>query len=95
MLLELLALSRRRRRYQRLSEIIAPTITAASQARVDKTLIDAYSKATAQGASAEDIKSFSQNVIDKANEVLAKENALRIRQWTQAIIEEENRFLGL
>lgn len=95
MLLELLALCRRRRRYQRLSEVIAPTITAASQQRVDKTLTDAYSKATAQGATPEDLKAFNQTVINKANEVLAKENAVRIRQWTEAIIEEENKFLGL
>jgi hypothetical protein len=95
MLLELLALIRRRRRYQRLSELIAPIITEASQQRVDKTLVDAYSKAVAQGATPEDLKKFNQSMIDKTNEVLAKENGFRIRQWTEAILEEENKFLGL
>jgi hypothetical protein len=95
MLLELLTLYQRRRRYRRLSEIIAPVITEASQQRVDKTLTDAYSKATAQGASPEDIKNFNQTVINKANEVLAKENALRIRQWTEAILDEEQKTFGL
>src|SRR5215475_10002535 len=78
-------------RYRTLSAAIAPAITAESLKRVDKTLVEAYSRATAQGATPEDLKKFDQNLIDKTNEVLSKENGRRVRQWTLAILEAEQR----
>jgi hypothetical protein len=90
---ELLALYARRRRFQRLVEIITPSVTQASLVRVDKTLSDAYAKATAQGASTEDYqKHFNQAVVDRTNDMLCKENAVRIAQWAKAILEEESRL---
>jgi hypothetical protein len=79
-------------RYREVSRAIAAVITSASLGRVDKTLIDAYSKATAQGASPQDLKRFDQAFIDKINEALSRENALRVRQWTEAILEEESKM---
>lgn len=93
MILEFLAYRRRLRRYRQLSEVLAPVLTRASLERVDKTLVDAYSKATAQGATPEDLAKFNQGLIDKTNEVLARENAVRIRQWTEAILAEERKHL--
>jgi len=92
MILELLSLLNRRRRYERISELITPIITAQSQQRVDRTLSEAYVKATAQGADPEEIKKFDQHLIDKINEKLSIENAKRIREWAETIIDQEERF---
>lgn len=93
MIYELLRGWHRAQRYREISNRIVGIITKESQERVDKTLIDAYTKATAQGADPEEIKKFDQNLIDKVNSVLSKENAIRVRQWTEAIIEEEEKAL--
>lgn len=83
--------AQRAKRYHEISDRIVAIITAESQHRVDKTLMDAYAKATAQGADPENIKKFDQSLIDKVNDHMAKENAVRVRQWTEAILEEEER----
>lgn len=93
MIYDLLRSYHRARRYRQVSALITQAITHESLERVDKTLIDAYSKATAQGAAPEDIKKFDQGLIDKVNNVLSKENAIRVRQWTEAILEEEEKAL--
>lgn len=85
--------AQRLKRYQEISDKIAGIITAESQGRVDKTLMDAYSKATAQGADPEEIKRFNQGLIDKVNDHLSRENAVRVRQWTEAILAEEEKAL--
>lgn len=89
MIYELLRGWHRAKRYREISDRIAEIITAESLKRVDKTLMDAYSKATAQGADPEAIKQFNQGLIDKVNQHLAKENAVRVREWTEAILAEE------
>lgn len=78
-------------RYREVSTAIAGALTRAALERVDKTLTDAYSKAVAQGAKPEDMARFNQQLIDKTNELLSRENGVRIRQWTEAIIEQEPR----
>jgi hypothetical protein len=79
-------------RRRSISRALIPIITSESQRRLDKTLTELYSKATAQGASPEDIKAFAQPAIDKANEFMAKENARRIAEWAEEIEREEARF---
>jgi hypothetical protein len=86
---------RRAKRYREISGQIAGIITEQSQQRVDKTLTEAYTKATAQMAPPELKQHLDLNMqalIDKANDVMSKENAFRIKQWTTAILEEEERF---
>jgi hypothetical protein len=90
---ELLRGWHRARRYREISDLIVGIITKESQERVDKTLMDAYAKATAQGADPEKIKEFNQSLIDKVNAHLAMENAVRVREWTEAILAEEERTL--
>lgn len=95
MIYELWSQLRRARRYREISQQIVPIITDQSQQRIDKTLTEAYMQATSQQAPAEAKENLNQNMqalIDKANEVMAKENAFRIKQWTVAILEEEERF---
>jgi 16S rRNA C1402 (ribose-2'-O) methylase RsmI len=91
MIYELLRGYHRAKRYREISNHIVGIITAESQHRVDKTLMDAYAKATAQGADPEEIKKFNQGLIDKVNDHMSRENAVRIRQWTEAILEEEQK----
>lgn len=82
-------------RYREISKLVIPIITEQSQERIDKTLTEAYMQATAQGAPPEAKQNLDANMqalINKANEVMAKENALRIKQWTTAILEEEERL---
>lgn len=93
MIYDLLRAYHRARRYREVSALITQAMTQESLERVDKTLVDAYSKATAQGAAPEDIKKFDQGLIDKVNNVLSQENAIRIRQWTEAILEQEQRIV--
>jgi hypothetical protein len=88
---ELLAFLHRRRRYQIVSELLIPIITKETQARLDKTLTDAYEKSLAQGASPEEARGFSQDLVNKVNELLARENGLRVRQWTEAILDMEEK----
>jgi hypothetical protein len=81
-------------RYRRLSDLIAPIITAESQRRLDATLSDLRAKAVAASQTQQDLqRHFSQAHIDKANELLAAENAWRIRQWTEKILDEEKSFI--
>jgi hypothetical protein len=91
MILDLLAYLRRVRRYREVSNLIMQTITEQSQLRVDKSLSEAYLKAHAAGASEEQMKGFDQKFIDLINEKLSAENAVRIRQWTNAILNEEDK----
>jgi len=91
MIYELLRHLHRARRYREISNLIAGSVTATSLERVEKTLQDAYLKSVAQGANPEDLKSFNQQLIDQVNELLAKENGVRVRQWTEAILEAEER----
>lgn len=93
MIYDLLRTYHRARRYRQVSALITEAMTRESLERVDKTLVDAYSKATAQGASLEDAKKFDQSLIDKVNNVLSRENAIRVRQWTEAILAEEENAL--
>lgn len=82
-------------RYREISKVLIPIITEQSQQRIDKTLTEAYMQATSQQAPEEAKQNLDLNMqalINKANEVMSKENALRIRQWTQAILDEEERF---
>lgn len=82
-------------RYREITKLIIPIITQQSQERVDKTLTEAYMQATSQQAppeAKENLNANMQALIDKANEVMAKENAFRIKQWTTAILDEEERF---
>jgi hypothetical protein len=90
---ELLCAWRRAKRYREISDLIVGIVTKESQDRVDKTLMDAYAKATAQGADPEKITKFNQDLIDKVNQHLAKENAIRVREWTEAILAEEEKAL--
>jgi aminoglycoside phosphotransferase family enzyme len=95
MIYELWTHLRRSRRYRRISQQITGIITEQSQLRVDKTLTEAYMKATSQQSPPELKQHLDLNMqalIDKANEVMSKENAFRIKQWTTAILEEEERF---
>jgi hypothetical protein len=95
MIYELWTHLRRAKRYRRISEQITRIITEGSQERVDKTLTEAYVQATAQQAPPEAKQNLDRNMqalIDKANDLMSKENARRIRQWTTAILEEEERF---
>lgn len=89
MIYDLFRAYHRAKRYRQVSALITQAITQESLERVDKTLIDAYSKATAQGAAPEDLKKFDQGLIDKVNNILSRENAVRIKQWTEAILSEE------
>ena len=93
MIYELLRGWYRAKRYREISDRIVAIITEESQERVDKTLMDAYAKATAQGADPEEVKKFNQGLIDKVNNHLSKENAVRVREWTEAILAEEERAL--
>ena len=93
MIYELLRAWRRAKRYREISDLIVGIVTKESQDRVDKTLMDAYAKATAQGADPEKITKFNQDLIDKVNQHLAKENAIRVREWTEAILAEEEKAL--
>jgi hypothetical protein len=81
----------RHRRYREVSNLIIGIITAESQKRLDKTLSDAYTKARAQGAKEEDLKAFNQKLVDDANAFLAKENGIRVRQWTDSILDAEEK----
>lgn len=86
---------RRVKRYREISNQIIKIITEQSQRRVDTTLTEAYVKATAQESPAEAKQHLDLNMqalINKANDVMSKENAMRIRQWTIAILDEEERF---
>lgn len=84
----------RRRRFQRLCEVIAPVITQEAQLRVNKTLEDAYARASAQGAPPEDRQKFNQGLIDRTNQLLSKENGVRIREWAGAILDQESQVTG-
>lgn len=95
MILEVARHMGRIQRYREITKLIIPIITEQSQERVDKTLTEAYMQATSQQAppeAKENLNANMQALIDKANEVMAKENAFRIRQWTNAILDEEERF---
>lgn len=86
---------RRVKRYRQISKQITRIITEQSQQRVDKTLTEAYMQATAQQSPPEAKQHLDMNMqalINKANDVMSKENAMRIRQWTTAILDEEERF---
>ena len=89
MIYDLLKFLHRRRRYREVSNLLIGILTTESQKRLDKTLSDAYTKARAQGAKEEDIKGFNQKLVDDANAFLAKENGVRIRDWTNAILDAE------
>lgn len=93
MIYEILRSWHRAKRYREVSALITGLLTVESLKRLDKTLMDAYSKATAQGAAPDEIKKFDQTLIDKVNAVLSRENAVRIREWTEAILAEEERAL--
>jgi hypothetical protein len=91
---EFISYVRRARRYREIANLITGVITHQTQERVEKTLQDAYQKSIAQGATPEDAKAFNQRLIDQINELLAKENGTRIRQWTEAILEAEEKALS-
>lgn len=95
MLYELWTHLRRAKRYREISEQIIRIITEGSQERIDKTLTEAYMQATSQQSPPEAKANLDMNMqalINKANEVMSRENAMRIRQWTTAILDEEERF---
>jgi hypothetical protein len=94
MIYQFFAFLHRVRRYREISQSILGIITSQSQARVDKTLTDLYEKSIAAGAKPEEARSFTQAKIDEIHEVLAKENAKRVRQWTEAILEAEEKALS-
>jgi DNA-binding GntR family transcriptional regulator len=78
-------------RYRRIADLIAPLITHESLRRLDATLEELRAKAMASSKDATQLNQrFHQGIIDKVNELLATENAWRIRQWTQKILDEEN-----
>lgn len=95
MILEVARHMGRIQRYREITKLIIPIITRESQERIDKTLTEAYMQATSQQAPPEAKQNLDANMqalINKANEVMSKENAMRIRQWTNAILDEEERF---
>lgn len=89
MIYELLGFLHRRRRYREISAQITAIITSQSQARVDRTLTDLYERSVAAGAKPDEAKAFGQQKIDEIQERLAAENALRVRQWTEALLDQE------
>jgi hypothetical protein len=93
MIYEALSFARRAKRYREISKLVTPIVTSQSQARVDRTLTDLYEKSIAAGAKPEEAKAFGQQAIDQINEKLAAENAKRVRQWTEAILAEEEKAL--
>lgn len=76
-------------RYRRIAELITPILTAESQRRLDVTMQDGYSKALAAGATQEAINQASAAMGERAHAFASVENAKRIRQWTEAILEAE------
>jgi hypothetical protein len=89
MIYQILRHLRREKRYRQISQQITEPITQYHLRRLDKTLTDAYVESTKEGSTKEQQKAFNQLFIDKASEALARENAVRIRQWTEAILEQE------
>jgi len=89
MIFELLSAWHRGRRYREISNRIVEAITIESQHRLDRTLVDAYARSTREGATEDDKKGFNQGAIERANDILSRENAKRVRQWTEAILDEE------
>lgn len=83
---------KRARRYREVSAQVTEIITQHSQQRVSRTLADAYLKATGQGSTDEDRQKFGTHIAD-VHIILSKDNASRIRQWTESILEEEERFI--
>lgn len=77
------------RRYRRIAELITPVLTLESQRRFDATMQDAYSKAMAGGASQEEINQASAAMGERAHAYASRENAKRIRQWTEEILAAE------
>lgn len=91
--LEALIYARRAQRYREISSKVTEIITRETQVRMGRSLADAYLKATGQGSPEEDKKQFASH-IGQVNFIMAKENANRIREWTSAIMEEEERFIS-
>jgi hypothetical protein len=89
MIYEILRHLRREKRYRQISKEVTEAITEYNLRRLDKTLTEAYVESTKEGSTKEQQKAFNQLFIDKASEALARENAVRIRQWTEAILEQE------
>jgi DNA-binding GntR family transcriptional regulator len=78
-------------RYRRIADLVTPLITHESLRRLDATLEELRAKALASSKDAQELNQhFHQGIIDKVNEILSVENAWRIRQWTQKILDEEN-----
>ncbi|SRR5260221_1777993 len=91
--LEALVYARRAQRYREISSKVTEIITRETQMRLGRSLADAYLKATGQGSSEEDRKNFATQ-IGNVNFIMSKENANRIREWTVAILDEEERFIS-
>jgi hypothetical protein len=89
---DILRILHRRRRYREVSALIIQVLTKRSQERMDRTLTEAYEQGLAQGVNAEELKSATQKMIENVNEILAKENARRIKQWTDSILEAEDKL---
>jgi membrane-associated HD superfamily phosphohydrolase len=86
---DILRFMHRRRRYREVSALIISELTKRSQERLDRTLTEAYEKGLTQGVPQEELKSVTQKMIENVNEILAKENARRIHQWSMAILDAE------
>jgi hypothetical protein len=89
---DLFRLVHRRRRYREVSVLIIQEITRKSQERMDRSLTEAYQQGLAKGIDSDQLKQTTQKMVDAVNEVLSKENARRIRQWTESILEEEEKL---
>ena len=92
MIYDILRILHRRRGYREVSALIIQELTKRSQERMDRTLTEAYEQGLAQGVNAEELKSATQKMIENVNEILAKENARRIKQWTDSILEAEDKL---
>jgi hypothetical protein len=77
------------RRYRRIADLITPVLTLESQRRLDATMQDAYSKAMAGGATQEALNQASAAMGERAHSFASRENAKRIRQWTEEILATE------
>jgi hypothetical protein len=77
------------RRYWRIAALITPVLTIESQRRLDLTMQEGYAKAVASGASQEEINQVSAAMGERAHAFASRENAKRIRQWTEEILAAE------
>jgi hypothetical protein len=81
------------RRYRQVSDLVTNVLTLEAQRRLQATMEDAYSKAIAAGATQEQISGSLGAMGDKAHAYAAVENAKRIGQWTEAILETETDWM--